>query len=67
MFYAIGTGPGSSDLITVRAARLLGRLDVLYAPAASAAHSLALSIVREYLGAQVAIRERQAFSHEYPR
>lgn len=57
--YAIGTGPGSSDLITVRAARLLGRLDVLYAPAGKrGGDSLALSIVREYLGAQVAIRER---------
>ena len=31
--FAIGTGPGSSDLITVRAARLLANLDVLYAPA----------------------------------
>ena len=46
--YAIGTGPGSSDLITVRAARLLGTLDVLYAPAGRrGGDSLALSIVRE--------------------
>ena len=57
--YAIGTGPGSSDLITVRAARLLGTLDVLYAPAGRrGGDSLALSIVREYLGPQVEVRER---------
>ena len=31
--YALSTGPGASDLITVRAARTLGTLDILYAPA----------------------------------
>ena len=31
--YALGVGPGASDLITVRAARLIAKLDVLYAPA----------------------------------
>ncbi|MZI93362.1 cobalt-factor II C(20)-methyltransferase [Vibrio sp. CAIM 722] len=57
--YAIGTGPGASDLITVRAARLLETLDVLYAPAGKkGGDSLALSIVREYLGEQVVIEER---------
>jgi precorrin-2/cobalt-factor-2 C20-methyltransferase len=35
----------------VRAARILGQLDVLYAPAGrKGGDSLALSIVREYLG-----------------
>jgi len=57
--YAIGTGPGASDLITVRAARLLDTLDVLYAPASrKGGDSLALSIVREYIGKQVLIKER---------
>ncbi|WP_165311447.1 cobalt-factor II C(20)-methyltransferase [Vibrio ziniensis] len=57
--YAIGTGPGASDLITVRAARLLDKLDVLYAPAGrKGGDSLALSIVREYIGKQVLIKER---------
>ncbi len=57
--YAMGTGPGASDLITVRAARLLGKLDVLYAPAGrKGGDSLALSIVREYLGEQVQLEER---------
>ena len=31
--YALSTGPGAADLITVRAARVLGKLDILYAPA----------------------------------
>lgn len=57
--YAIGTGPGASDLITVRAARLLDKLDILYAPAGrKGGDSLALSIVREYIGKQVLIKER---------
>ncbi len=57
--YAIGTGPGASDLITVRAARLLDKLDILYAPAGrKGGDSLALSIVREYIGKHVLIKER---------
>ncbi|MDW6094758.1 cobalt-factor II C(20)-methyltransferase [Vibrio rhizosphaerae] len=57
--FAMGTGPGASDLITVRAARILGHLDVLYAPAGRReGDSLALSIVREYLGEQVVIKAR---------
>ncbi|RYA67804.1 precorrin-2 C(20)-methyltransferase, partial [Enterobacter cloacae complex sp. 2DZ2F16B1] len=47
--YALSTGPGAADLITVRAARVLGTLDILYAPAGrKGGDSLALSIVREY-------------------
>ncbi|MDW6005198.1 cobalt-factor II C(20)-methyltransferase [Vibrio mangrovi] len=57
--FAIGTGPGASDLITVRAARILGEIQVLYAPASrKQGDSLALSIVREYLSEQVLIKER---------
>jgi precorrin-2/cobalt-factor-2 C20-methyltransferase len=55
--YALSTGPGAADLITVRAARILGQLDVLYAPAGrKGGDSLALSIVREYLGEQTEVR-----------
>nr|WP_113867658.1 cobalt-factor II C(20)-methyltransferase [Brenneria salicis]NMN92109.1 precorrin-2/cobalt-factor-2 C20-methyltransferase [Brenneria salicis ATCC 15712 = DSM 30166]RBP61099.1 precorrin-2 C20-methyltransferase /cobalt-factor II C20-methyltransferase [Brenneria salicis ATCC 15712 = DSM 30166]RLM29796.1 precorrin-2 C(20)-methyltransferase [Brenneria salicis ATCC 15712 = DSM 30166] len=57
--YALGVGPGASDLITVRAARLLATLDILYAPAGrQGGDSLALSIVREYLSPATAIRTR---------
>ncbi len=41
----------------MRAARILGQLDVLYAPAGrKGGDSLALSIVREYLGAHTEVR-----------
>lgn len=55
--YALSTGPGATDLITVRGAHILGKLDVLYAPAGrKGGDSLALSIVREYLGEQTEVR-----------
>ncbi len=57
--YAIGTGPGAADLITVRGARILGQLNVLYAPAGrKGGDSLSLSIVREYLGAATRVKSR---------
>ena len=57
--YAIGTGPGAPDLITVRAAKILGRVDIVYAPAArKGGDSLALSIVREYISPAGDIKER---------
>ncbi len=55
--YALSTGPGAADLITVRAARVLGKLDILYAPAGrKGGDSLALSIVREYIGERTEVR-----------
>ncbi|EBH3047254.1 cobalt-factor II C(20)-methyltransferase [Salmonella enterica] len=43
--------------LTVRAARILGSLDILYAPAGrKGGDSLALSIVRDYLGEQTEVR-----------
>lgn len=57
--YAIGTGPGAADLITVRGARALGQLEVLYAPAGrKGGDSLSLGIVRDYLSDRVDIRTR---------
>ncbi|MDC9598352.1 cobalt-factor II C(20)-methyltransferase [Xenorhabdus anantnagensis] len=48
--YVMGVGPGASDLITVRAARILSELDVVYTPTGKkGAQSLAHSIVEEYL------------------
>ena len=37
--YALSTGPGAADLITVRAARVLDTLDILYAPVKAATAS----------------------------
>lgn len=55
--YAIGTGPGASDLITVRGARILGELDILYAPAGKKnAPSLAHTIVTPYLTAKTTVK-----------
>ena len=55
--YALSTGPGAPDLITVRASRILGSLDILYAPAGrKGGDSLALSIVRAFIGEQTEIR-----------
>lgn len=57
--YAIGTGPGAPDLLTVRASRLLNTMDVVIAPASKTGRdSLALSIVREFLGENTEVRER---------
>ncbi len=57
--YAMGTGPGATDLITVRAAKILGQIDIVYAPAAKkGGDSLALSIVREYIHSETQIKER---------
>ncbi len=55
--YAIGVGPGASDLITVRGARVIADLDVLYAPAGKkGAQSLAHTIVEEYISPNTEIR-----------
>lgn len=55
--FALSTGPGASDLLTVRAARILGTLDILYAPAGrKGGDSLALAIVRDYLGERTEVR-----------
>ncbi|MBI6550052.1 cobalt-factor II C(20)-methyltransferase [Xenorhabdus lircayensis] len=48
--YVMGVGPGASDLITVRAARILRELDVIYTPTGKkGAQSLAHFIIEEYL------------------
>ncbi|CDH04343.1 Cobalt-precorrin-2 C(20)-methyltransferase (S-adenosyl-L-methionine--cobalt-precorrin-2 methyltransferase) [Xenorhabdus bovienii str. oregonense] len=54
--YVMGVGPGASDLITVRAARILARLDVIYAPSGKkGVQSLAHSIVEEYLSPETEV------------
>lgn len=55
--YAIGTGPGASDLITVRGARIINELDVLYAPAGKKdAPSLAHTIVSPYINQKTEVK-----------
>ncbi|WP_095406021.1 cobalt-factor II C(20)-methyltransferase [Romboutsia maritimum] len=58
-FYGIGTGPGDSSLLTVKAVETLKNLDVLYTPEAKkGGESLALSIVSKYLPESLEIKSR---------
>lgn len=52
--YGIGLGPGDPDLVTLKAARLLGRLPVVAFPANPGGDSLALSIAAPHLNAEAA-------------
>lgn len=58
-FYGIGTGPGDSSLLTVKAVDTLKNIDVLYTPEAKkGGDSLALSIVKKYLPEDLEIKSR---------
>ncbi|MHC4322136.1 MAG: SAM-dependent methyltransferase, partial [Planctomycetota bacterium] len=47
-FYGIGVGPGDSELVTVKAVRIIKSVDCIFAPRAdSKASSLALDIVKD--------------------
>lgn len=52
-FYAIGIGPGSSDLLTVRAVNIIESADIILSPQAEGANrSLALAAIEPYLNNQ---------------
>lgn len=58
-FYGIGTGPGDSSLVTIKAVNILKNIDILYTPEAKkGGDSLALSIVKEYIPDSVEIKTR---------
>lgn len=58
-FYGIGIGPGDSELVTVKASRLLNDLDIIYTPEAKKrTKSLALSIADPYLNERLEIKQR---------
>ena len=58
-FYGIGTGPGDSSLLTIKAVETLQNLDILYTPEAKkGGESLALSIVNKYLPDSLEIKSR---------
>jgi len=49
-FFGIGVGPGDTELLTVKAAKLLTKIDVICSPrSAESKRSLALSIVQPIL------------------
>ncbi|MEB6086007.1 cobalt-factor II C(20)-methyltransferase [Enterococcus casseliflavus] len=58
-FYGIGTGPGDSDLLTIRGKNTLEKIDILYTPESKKeGKSLALSIVTPYLKSDLTIKQR---------
>lgn len=58
-FYGIGTGPGDSSLLTIKAVETLKKIDILFTPEPKkGGESLALSIVKEYLPKDLEIRQR---------
>ncbi|MEG0844122.1 MAG: cobalt-factor II C(20)-methyltransferase [Romboutsia sp.] len=58
-FYGIGTGPGDSSLLTIKAVETIRGLDILYTPEAKkGGESLALTIVSEYLPKGLDIKSR---------
>lgn len=58
-FYGIGIGPGDSELVTIRASKVLKELDVLYTPEAKmGGKSLALKIADPYIKSDLEIKQR---------
>ena len=58
-FYGIGTGPGDSSLLTLKAVEVLHQLDILYTPESSKDEgSLALSIVKPHLKENLEIKTK---------
>jgi precorrin-2/cobalt-factor-2 C20-methyltransferase len=60
-FYAVGIGPGSPDLLTIRAMRIIESADIILSPQAKGSNrSLALNAIEPYL------REQQLMTVNYP-
>jgi precorrin-2/cobalt-factor-2 C20-methyltransferase len=60
-FYAVGTGPGAPDLLTVRAATLIRSAGVIIAPRSEKAEeSLVMLSIRDLIGSQ------EVVTHTYP-
>lgn len=58
-FYGIGTGPGDSSLLTLKAVEILHKIDILYTPKSNKEEgSLAHNIVAPHLKADLEIKAR---------
>ena len=58
-FYGVGTGPGASDLLTIRGKEVIERVDCLYTPEPKkGGKSLALQIVTPYVRERTIIKQR---------
>ncbi len=55
--YGIGVGPGDPDLITLKAAKILGRIDIVFAAASTKNnHSLAVNIAKQHIPEETAVK-----------
>jgi precorrin-2/cobalt-factor-2 C20-methyltransferase len=55
--YGIGVGPGDPDLITLKAAKILNQVDIVFAAASTKNnHSLAVNIARPHIPENAAVR-----------
>jgi precorrin-2/cobalt-factor-2 C20-methyltransferase len=55
--YGIGVGPGDPDLITIKAVKILSRVDIVLAAASTKNnHSLALNIARQHIPENTAVK-----------
>ena len=55
--YGIGVGPGDPDLITVKAVKILNRVDIVFAAASTKNnHSLAVNIARPHIPENAAVK-----------
>jgi precorrin-2/cobalt-factor-2 C20-methyltransferase len=57
IFYGIGVGPGDPDLITLKAVKILSRVDIVYAAASTKNnHSLAVNIAEQHIPEHTAVK-----------
>jgi precorrin-2/cobalt-factor-2 C20-methyltransferase len=55
--YGIGVGPGDPDLLTIKAVKILNRVDVVFAASSiKNTHSLAVDIARPHMSADADVR-----------
>jgi len=60
ILYGIGVGPGDPDLITIKAAKILNRVDIVFAAASTKNdHSLAVNIAREHIPENARVKKLQ--------
>ena len=65
-FYAVGVGPGSSDLLTFRAANLIESADIVIAPRSKRSEtSLALKTVEHLITSQQVVDHVYAINRDY--
>jgi precorrin-2/cobalt-factor-2 C20-methyltransferase len=57
VLYGIGVGPGDPDLITLKAAKILGGIDIVFAAASTKNnHSLAVNIAKQHIPEKTAVK-----------